>query len=86
MAKHGRAADEYGNELGLHHGPEEMVEALEMLFRLHRGDLAALVPEIHYRHLRGLLAVVKNVSKNHHTPGCTGWPFMTKIGEPWDLP
>ena len=40
-----RQAGEYGNELGLHHAREEMLEALEMLHRLHRGDLKALVPE-----------------------------------------
>ena len=67
MAKHGQAG-EYGNELGLHHAREEMLDALEMLHRLHRGDLKALVPEIHYRHLP---AACPQPSK---TPGQTAVP------------
>ncbi len=82
MARHRQRPGEYGATEGLlHNNPEEVVEALEMLSRLHRGDLTALVPEIHYHHLRGRLPAAVEKAGVNRTPGYPAWYFMTKIEE-----
>ena len=80
MEKYEPSAGEYGDEMGMHHSPDEVVEALDMLSRLHRGDLEALIPELHYRHLRGRLPqTVHNASGNRLT-AYPPWCFSTKLG------
>jgi|WetSurMetagenome_2_1015567.scaffolds.fasta_scaffold08680_7 hypothetical protein len=45
---------EFGGGQGLHHSPAEAAEALDRLFRLHNGDLSALMPELDiHKHFRG---------------------------------
>jgi|WetSurMetagenome_2_1015567.scaffolds.fasta_scaffold08680_8 hypothetical protein len=60
MTGHGSSGGDFSDELGLHYSPDEAAEALDMLFRLHRGELSALAPRIRsHRHHKGLCEAIR---------------------------
>jgi hypothetical protein len=68
VEKRESSGSEYGAEQGLHHSPEEAAEALDMLFRLRRGDLSALAPKIHCHHPRGgMYEAIRKAGANRRT-------------------